>query len=155
MLISSSHLSSTYNILAYISPQERSTHNSVLDVNMLIDVRGIVHFHHFLLLDLSKRNHPKPLRQVHRSKSRAAQDAAAPQPPEGPPAPTAATQRTAGTAGKCWGSRHLGHDGDMANHEEKMGNWGENILTHWENDHEFCNYHVVVSLFSNEANPVP
>lgn len=47
MLISSSHLSSTYNILAYISPQERSTHNSVLDVNMLIDVRGIVHFHSF------------------------------------------------------------------------------------------------------------
>ena len=28
-------------------------------------------------------------------------------------------------------------------------------MTHWENDHEFWNYHVVVSLFSNEANPVP
>ena len=48
-------------------------------------------------------------------------------------------QGSAGDQG-TWARRRHGHG-------EKMGNWWENILTHWENDHEFWNYHVVVSLF--------
>ena len=142
MLISSSHLSSTYNILAYISPQKRSTHNSVLDV------RGILHFHSFPSFLAVRSAQEKPSETA----------------PPGPPIQvtssagcrsSTATRRS--TSSDCSTTKD-GRDGREVlgikapgaqrrhGHGEKMGNWGENILTHWENDHEFWNYHVVVSL---------